>query len=182
MSPTATHQRSWRVRGLLAATGVAAVAATTVAALPAADERDRDHDPLHASQGAPIEFSALEQEFLFTAAAVGEVTLAPDPHATPEPAEPSRTVWDDVADCESGHWTGSGGFVEGSADWASRKHRTFQGGLQFHPTTWRWLRDRDMPVHAADATREQQIEVAERVLARQGWKAWPVCSRKLGLR
>jgi hypothetical protein len=28
----------------------------------------------------------------------------------------------------------------------------------------------------------QQIIVAERVLAKQGWNAWPECSRKLGLR
>jgi hypothetical protein len=32
------------------------------------------------------------------------------------------------------------------------------------------------------ASRTQQIAVAERVLAAQGWKAWPACSRKLGLR
>ena len=32
------------------------------------------------------------------------------------------------------------------------------------------------------ASREQQIVVAERVLASQGWGAWPGCSSKLGLR
>jgi hypothetical protein len=32
------------------------------------------------------------------------------------------------------------------------------------------------------ASRSQQIKVAERVLKAQGWKAWPACSRKLGLR
>jgi hypothetical protein len=31
-------------------------------------------------------------------------------------------------------------------------------------------------------SRSQQIKVAERVLQKQGWKAWPVCSRKLGYR
>ncbi|AXK37638.1 LysM peptidoglycan-binding domain-containing protein [Streptomyces armeniacus] len=31
------------------------------------------------------------------------------------------------------------------------------------------------------ATREQQIEVAERVVAEQGWGAWPVCSARYGL-
>ena len=35
---------------------------------------------------------------------------------------------------------------------------------------------------AADASREQQIEVAQRVLERSGWGAWPGCSRLLGLR
>jgi hypothetical protein len=32
------------------------------------------------------------------------------------------------------------------------------------------------------ASKGEQIRVAERVLAKQGWKAWPSCSRKLGLR
>jgi glutamate racemase len=35
---------------------------------------------------------------------------------------------------------------------------------------------------AAQASREQQIVVAERVLAEEGWLAWPVCSLTLGLR
>ncbi len=35
---------------------------------------------------------------------------------------------------------------------------------------------------AHHASREEQIVVAERVLAKQGWGAWPACSRKLGLR
>jgi hypothetical protein len=32
------------------------------------------------------------------------------------------------------------------------------------------------------ATREQQIDIATRVLASQGWGAWPGCSAMLGLR
>jgi hypothetical protein len=32
------------------------------------------------------------------------------------------------------------------------------------------------------ATRSQQIAVAERGLAAQGFGAWPACSRRLGLR
>ena len=32
------------------------------------------------------------------------------------------------------------------------------------------------------ATKAQQIEIAEKVLAVQGWGAWPACSSKLGLR
>ena len=35
--------------------------------------------------------------------------------------------------------------------------------------------------YAYQASREQQITVAERVLASQGWGAWPACSAKLGL-
>jgi len=36
--------------------------------------------------------------------------------------------------------------------------------------------------YANQATREQQIAVAKRVLSIYGWVAWPVCSQKLGLR
>ena len=32
------------------------------------------------------------------------------------------------------------------------------------------------------ASKAEQIKVAERVLASQGWKAWPACSKKLGFR
>jgi hypothetical protein len=32
------------------------------------------------------------------------------------------------------------------------------------------------------ASKSQQIAVAERILAKQGWKAWPACSRKAGYR
>ena len=35
---------------------------------------------------------------------------------------------------------------------------------------------------AHQASKAEQIRVAERVLANQGWKAWPSCSKKLGLR
>mgnify|MGYP001793574649 CR=1 FL=1 len=45
-------------------------------------------------------------------------------------------------------------------------------------------RSEDRP-HLPDAvleTGEEQIAIAKRVLATQGWLAWPVCSQKLGLR
>jgi hypothetical protein len=32
------------------------------------------------------------------------------------------------------------------------------------------------------ASKAQQIAVAQKVLAKQGWKAWPACTKKLGLR
>lgn len=111
------------------------------------------------------------------AAAAAEVR----PAAEPAPVEPVRTVWDALADCESGDWLGDGQFVTASADWTSTVGY-FEGGLQFDPRTWDHFRDADMPAAAYEATREQQIAVGERVLAAQGWQAWPVCSRKLGLR
>lgn len=79
------------------------------------------------------------------------------------------SVWDRLAQCEaSGNWASTVGFYE--------------GGLQFHPQTWDAYKPSGYPDHAYQATREQQIAVAERVLADQGWGAWPACSSELGLR
>ena len=110
----------------------------------------------------------------------------------PEPQQPIRNVWDRLAECESGNWIdGGASFEVGSARWYWARPGTeippwgtsiHHGGLQFHPDTWNWLKPEGYPQYAYDATREQQIAVAERVLEAQGWRAWPVCSRKLGLR
>lgn len=77
------------------------------------------------------------------------------------------SVWDRVAQCES------------SGNWHTNTGNGFFGGLQFTMSTWRGFGGQGMP---AQASRDQQIAVAQRVLAAQGWNAWPVCSRKLGLR
>lgn len=87
-----------------------------------------------------------------------------------------ETVWDRLAECEShGEWD----YDPTTADWGSR---LFQGGLQFKPSTWEAYAPAAFPDVAYAASREQQIQVAERVLEEQGWVAWPACSRKLGLR
>ncbi len=96
-------------------------------------------------------------------AVVGAPLLAaPAANAAPD------SVWDQVAQCESG------------GNWSINSGNGFFGGLQFTTSTWRGFgggQFADTPNHAS---REQQIAVAERVLAGQGWGAWPVCSRKAG--
>jgi hypothetical protein len=88
----------------------------------------------------------------------------------PSEPEPVRGVWDRVAQCESGqNWSYNGG-------------SGYDGGLQFLPATWRAYGGREFAEYAWQASRVQQITVAERVLADAGWRAWPTCSRKLGLR
>lgn len=77
------------------------------------------------------------------------------------------STWDKVAQCESG------------GNWATSTGNGFHGGLQFTASTWRSFGGSGMP---HQASRTEQIAVAERVLDAQGWKAWPACSRKLGLR
>jgi hypothetical protein len=79
-------------------------------------------------------------------------------------------VWMALASCESGR------------RWAYNGSSGFDGGLQFHPGTWRAYRRPHEPAYAYEAPPEVQVAVARRVLAVQGWEAWPACSRRLGLR
>ncbi|GAA2793984.1 transglycosylase family protein [Saccharopolyspora taberi] len=101
-------------------------------------------------------------------ALTGAVVAAPFAVAMPANAAPEST-WDAVAQCEStGNWhinTGNG----------------YYGGLQFSASTWAAYGGTSYASNAADASREQQIAVAERVLQAQGPGAWPVCSKKAGL-
>jgi LysM repeat protein len=86
------------------------------------------------------------------------------------PADAATTLtWDRLARCESG------------GDWASNTGNGYYGGLQFAPGTWRAFGGRQFARRADLATRPQQIAVAERVLAEQGWHAWPTCSQRLNL-
>jgi hypothetical protein len=96
-------------------------------------------------------------------AVVGAPLLAaPVANAAPD------SVWDRVAQCESG------------GNWSISTGNGFFGGLQFTPSTWRGFGGTQFADLANHASREQQIVVAERVLAGQGWGAWPVCSRRAG--
>ena len=99
-------------------------------------------------------------------AIAGAVIGAPLAAAPAAQAETGGTVWDKLAQCES------------TGNWAINTGNGFSGGLQFTPGTWRAFGGTGVAHHAS---REQQIVVAERVLAKQGWGAWPACSRKLGL-
>lgn len=77
--------------------------------------------------------------------------------------------WSCVADCESG------------GRWNANTGNGFYGGLQFSQSTWEKFGGLQHAPRADLATREQQIEIAEKVLAVQGWGAWPVCSSRYGL-
>ena len=82
----------------------------------------------------------------------------------------SDSTWDRLAQCES------------SGNWAINTGNGYHGGLQFSPRTWTAFGGAQFAPVAYQASREEQIVVAERVLAEQGWNAWPSCSRKLGIR
>jgi hypothetical protein len=78
-------------------------------------------------------------------------------------------VWDALAVCEAG------------GNWGADTGNGYAGGLQFAPGTWRAFGGGTYAPSAAAATREEQIAVAQLVLAAQGWRAWPACSQLLGL-
>lgn len=100
-----------------------------------------------------------------TTAAVGAsaAIFAPVASAAPD------SDWDRLAQCESG------------GNWAINTGNGYYGGLQFSASTWRAYGGGEFAPTANLATREQQIAVAERTLAGQGWGAWPSCSSRLGL-
>lgn len=80
--------------------------------------------------------------------------------------------WDQLANCETG------------GNWAANTGNGFGGGLQFAHTqrwsTWLSFGGAEFAPHPWEALREQQITIAEKVLASSGYKAWPGCSRKFG--
>ena len=75
--------------------------------------------------------------------------------------------WDQVARCESG------------GNWAINTGNGYQGGLQFSQGTWSSHGGGEYAPAANMASKDQQIAVAERVLASQGRGAWPVCGHGL---
>lgn len=89
---------------------------------------------------------------------------APSPPSAAPPPPPSggySANWDAIAQCESG------------GNW--HINSTYDGGLQFHPDTWLAYGGGQYARYAYQATREQQIAIAEKVLAGQGPGAWPNC-------
>jgi LysM repeat protein len=83
------------------------------------------------------------------------------------PASAAGTsTWDALAQCESG------------GDWSINTGNGFKGGLQFTNSTWKAFGGSGS---AHNASKSEQIRVAENVKAGQGWGAWPACSAKLGL-
>ncbi|RKT88166.1 LysM domain-containing protein [Saccharopolyspora antimicrobica] len=101
-------------------------------------------------------------------ALAGAVVATPFALAAPANAA-STSTWDAVAKCESG------------GNWSINTGNGYYGGLQFSASTWASYGGTSYASNASQATKAQQIAVAERVLQGQGPGAWPVCSKKAGL-
>ncbi|MEU0434763.1 transglycosylase family protein [Streptomyces sp. NPDC006290] len=78
-------------------------------------------------------------------------------------------TWNKVAACES------------SGNWSINTGNGYYGGLQFTQSTWEAYGGKAYARRADQATKDQQIAVAEKVLKGQGPGAWPVCSVHGGL-
>lgn len=97
-----------------------------------------------------LTLAALALGLALGAAALGSGTAAAD----------TGVNWDAIAKCESG------------GNWAIDTGNGYYGGLQFSPATWKSNGGAGMP---HQASREEQIRVAENVLRTQGIGAWPSC-------
>ncbi|HIW91212.1 MAG TPA: transglycosylase family protein [Candidatus Corynebacterium avicola] len=85
------------------------------------------------------------------------------------PSVSDGSVWDRLVQCEA------------TGDWSANTGNGFSGGLQFTPSTWAAFGGTEYAPAAHQASREEQIAVAEKVQAAQGWGAWPACTSKLGI-
>lgn len=88
-------------------------------------------------------------------------TVSDDGVGTPD--DTPAHDWDGVAQCES------------SGDWAANTGNGYYGGLQIWEPTWIDFGGLEFASLPHLATKEQQIIVAERILAVQGKGAWPNC-------
>ncbi|MPY77217.1 MAG: LysM peptidoglycan-binding domain-containing protein [Actinophytocola sp.] len=73
--------------------------------------------------------------------------------------------WDMLAECES------------SGNWSINTGNGYYGGLQFSHSTWQAYGGTG---YAHQASKAEQIRIAEKVLASQGPDAWPACSDSTG--
>lgn len=158
--------------GLLVSVGIVLdegrAAGQTRAALAIADAGPAD------PSGPPVVTDTLGERagqlmaFMDGLAAARRTTRSGRPAVALPPADPA--VWDRLAHCEA------------RGDWTTETADGFSGGLGFAHSTWTANGGEEFAPTAARATREQQIVIAERVLADSGWGAWPGCSHLLGLR
>ncbi|MER5429279.1 transglycosylase family protein [Streptomyces sp. NPDC002588] len=100
-------------------------------------------------------------------AGVTGVAIAAPLMAAGSASAATASEWDAVAQCESG------------GNWSINTGNGYYGGLQFSASTWAAYGGTAYASTADKASKSQQIEIAEKVLASQGKGAWPVCGTGL---
>lgn len=107
---------------------------------------------------------ATDQPVIIANPLSANLSDAPTPGASaPTQASPSgwHANWDAIAQGES------------SGNWADNTGNGYFGGLQFKQSSWEAAGGLAFAPRADLATRDQQIQVAEKLLAMQGPGAWP---------
>lgn len=92
------------------------------------------------------------------------------PVAMAEQREIDTAGWESLAQCES------------QGDWSIDTGNGYSGGLQFAPSTWKAHGGEEFAETAGEATKEEQIYVANKLAQESGgFSPWPACNRELGL-
>ncbi|GAA3810486.1 transglycosylase family protein [Streptomyces phyllanthi] len=104
---------------------------------------------------------------LATLAGVTGAAIAAPLMAAGTASAATTSEWDAVAQCESG------------GNWSINTGNGYYGGLQFSASTWAGYGGTQYAATADQASKAQQIEIGEKVLAGQGKGAWPVCGKGL---
>jgi resuscitation-promoting factor RpfB len=89
----------------------------------------------------------------------------------PAPSNPTSggdtSAWDRIAQCESG------------GNWSANTGNGYYGGLQFSKGTWDAYGGGQYAAYPHQASKAQQIAIAEKVRAAEGgYGAWPVCGQR----
>ncbi|MGP3686563.1 transglycosylase family protein [Streptomyces sp. IBSNAI002] len=112
--------------------------------------------------------TAIERSVrIVTLAGVAGVAVAAPLMAAGTASAATASEWDKVAQCESG------------GNWAINTGNGYYGGLQFSSSTWAAFGGKSYAPQANQASKSQQIAVAEKVLKGQGKGAWPHCGKGL---
>ncbi len=126
------------------------------------------HVPRHAAKRPARSFPTRSATRVVVGAVAGAGALASF-GAAGTAAAATSSDWERVAACESG------------GNWSINTGNGYYGGVQFSASTWLGYGGGGYAPTANLASESQQIAIANRVLAAQGWGAWPVCSVKAGL-
>ncbi|MEV7524054.1 transglycosylase family protein [Streptomyces sp. NPDC091371] len=100
---------------------------------------------------------------IVTLAGVAGAVVAAPLMAAGTASAATASEWDRVAQCESG------------GNWAINTGNGYYGGLQFSSSTWAAYGGKAYAPQANQASKSQQIAIAEKVLKGQGKGAWPSC-------
>jgi resuscitation-promoting factor RpfA len=127
------------------------------------------HGRHHRSTGGGAVRAAARAGAVVAATTGPLALLAGAAHAAPDPAAQNPRTWDRIAQCET------------TGNWDADTGNGYQGGLQFDQTTWKRHGGTKYAPSADRASKQEQIAVAKKVQASQGWDAWPSCSQKAGV-